>query len=196
MSGKRLSEKERNDIARRIAAGESYPTIAERSGCSIQNVKYYAAKIRPKVEAIIVAEREARTVDAIGAGLREKDGRVDELIWMYGEVKADLSDGLYGTDTKISATGKTVQVPVFKAPQITQARGLLDDIAKEEGGRKNVTTLQGDKDSPLEVHYDISDADLDRELLRIAERTGRRALADREVSLGAAGPPEPAPPTG
>jgi hypothetical protein len=136
MSGKRLSEKERNDIARRIAAGESYPTIAERVGCSIQNVKYYAAKIRPKVEAIIVAGREARTVDAIGAGLREKDGRVDELIWMYGEVKADLSDGLYGTDTKISATGKTVQVPVFKAPQITQARGLLDDIAKEEGGRK------------------------------------------------------------
>jgi hypothetical protein len=76
---------------------------------------------------------------------------VDELIAMYGEVRADLREGAYGTDTKISATGKTVDVPSFKAQQFATARGLLDDIAKEEGGRKTNMKVDGDLRHSLDL---------------------------------------------
>jgi hypothetical protein len=148
MSGKRLSEQERNEIARRIAAGDTYPTIAQAVGCTLQNVKYHAAKIRPKIESVIAESREARTEQAIVSGLSEVDARVAQLEWLNEQLACDLAGGLYGTDTKISATGKTVDVPAFKAQQVAQLRGTLDDIAKERGGRKNEVRHSGSLDFP------------------------------------------------
>jgi len=60
-------------------------------------------------------------------------------------------------------------------------------------GNKLNLKHSGDRENPVEVHYDISDADLDRELLRIAHRTGRLAAFDSEVPLDAAGETEPTP---
>jgi hypothetical protein len=132
MAANTLSDDQRNDIARRIAAGEKYPAIAAAVGCTIDNVKYHARKKKPKIEAI----KEQREVTAITAGLSEVDARVAQLEWLNGLLASDINDGLYGMDLKMSASGKAVEVPAFKAQQVAQLRGTLDDIAKERGGRK------------------------------------------------------------
>ena len=46
---------------------------------------------------------------------------------------------------------EVVTVFRFNAPLIEQLRGILSDIAKETGGRKDVRVLEGDIDSPLKI---------------------------------------------
>jgi hypothetical protein len=123
-------------------------------GCTLQNVKYHAGHLRPKI-----AEKRATILHNEDAGidlaLREIDGRVTELIELYRPIRADLLDnGIYGVDTRMSATGKTIDVPAFKGAQLTQARGLLDDIAKELGARKVKTEVTGKDGESIE--YTIS----------------------------------------
>jgi hypothetical protein len=139
MTGPKLSPAERDAIKARIAAGDHYADIAAAFGCTIANVKYYAGRMKPVIAAA-KAEREAAAIDQ---GFSAVDARVAELESLYRPVKADLELGIYGTDIKLSASGKAVEVPVFKAQQFAQARGLLDDIAKERGGRKAVAEVTG-----------------------------------------------------
>jgi hypothetical protein len=70
-------------------------------------------------------------------GLAADHNRIAELAEIFDALKQDfLSSGLYRTDIKLSATGKEVEVEVFNKPLIDSMRGILDDIAKEVGGRK------------------------------------------------------------
>lgn len=132
MTGPKLSATERDGIKARIAANDHYADIAASFGCTIDNVKYYARKMKP----VIAAAKAERQTTAIHSGLSEVDARVAQLQWLNGLLEADLATGLYGVDIKLSATGKAVEVPAFKGQQVTQLRGTLDDIAKERGGRK------------------------------------------------------------
>lgn len=137
MAARSLTDDQRNDIARRIAAGEKYPSIAAAVGCTIDNVKYHARKKK----ATIAAVKEQREVTAITAGLSEVDARVAQLEAVNAALLADLAQGYYGVDVKMSATGKTVEVPAFKQGQVTLLLRTLDDIAKERGGRKTNVDL-------------------------------------------------------
>lgn len=145
MRGPKLSPKQRDAIKARITAGDPYADIAASSGCTIATVKYYAGKMQPE----IVAAKAARQAAAIELGLSEVDARVAKLEWVFAGLEADLARGFYGTDIKLSATGKAVEVPVFKAQQIAQLRGTLDDIAKERGGRKAIAEVTGKDGGPI-----------------------------------------------
>jgi len=145
MRGPKLTATERDAIKARIAAGDAYPDIAAAFGCTISNVKYYAGKIRP----LILAGKREREVAAIDRGLSEADARVAQLEWLNALLAADLATGLYGMDIKLSATGKAVEVAVFKGQQAAQLRGTLDDIAKERGGRRTVAEVTGKDGAPF-----------------------------------------------
>ena len=71
-------------------------------------------------------------------GLAADYERIRELTWLADELRADLEEGLYADDIKIAATGDTVEVQVFKNAQVNQFRQVLNDIAKEVGGRANM----------------------------------------------------------
>jgi hypothetical protein len=144
MAANTLTDEQRNDIARRLANGEHCAAIAEAVGTSIANVKYHSRKKKP----IIASVKEARITDAITAGLSEVEARVRQLERLNGMLLADIANGLYSTDIKMSATGRTVEVPVFKGRQVAELRGTLDDIAKETGGRKNEVRHSGSLDFP------------------------------------------------
>jgi hypothetical protein len=58
---------------------------------------------------------------------------------------------LYYTDRKVSSTGHVVEVDVFDRPKIDTLRNLLDDIAKEVGGRKHIQEVSGSEDKPLVI---------------------------------------------
>jgi len=139
MTAPKLSAPQRDAIKARIAAGDHYADIAAAYGCTIANVKYYGRKLQPE----IAAAKAARQAVAIHTGLSEADARVAQLEWLNGILHADLAQGVYGVDVKLSASGKTVEVPAFKSQQVAQLRGTLDDIAKERGGRKTVAEVTG-----------------------------------------------------
>lgn len=139
MSANKLSAHEREAIKARIAAGDHYADIAAAFGCTIDNVKYYGRKMKPVVAAAKIERERA----AVHRGLSEVDARVAQLEWLNGILEADLRAGAYATDIKLSANGKAVEVPAFKAQQIAQLRGTLDDIAKERGGRKAIAEVTG-----------------------------------------------------
>ena len=153
MAANTLTEEQRNDIARRLAAGEKPADIAAAVGTSIANVKYHASKKRP----IIEAARQERITEAITAGLSVVDARVAQLEWLNTQLAADLANGFYGVDIKMSATGKTVEVPAFKAQQVAQLRGTLDDIAKERGGRRTNVKVDGDVTHTYTLRFDRAD---------------------------------------
>jgi hypothetical protein len=139
VSANKLSPQQRDTMKARIAAGDAYADIAAAFGCTIDTVKYYGRKMKPA----IAAAKATRQAAAIEQGFAAVDARVAELESLYRPVKADIARGIYGTDIKLSTTGKAVEVPVFKAQQFVQARGLLDDIAKERGGRKSIAEVTG-----------------------------------------------------
>lgn len=155
MARPNLTPQEREAILTRLAAKVSYPDIAAEFGCTVDNVKYYARKAKPKIQAA----KEVRTTEAINRGLSEVDARVAQLEWLNGLLQADLATGMYSTDIKMSATGKTVTVPVFKGQQVTQLRGTLDDIAKERGGRKTTAEVTGKDGSPVSFTIRFERAD-------------------------------------
>ncbi len=83
-------------------------------------------------------------------GLAADYNRIVELDSLYQKLREVLDDrGVWHTDIKMSATGATVDVEVFNKPLIDSLRGVLDDLAKETGGRKIKQELTGKDDSPL-----------------------------------------------
>lgn len=155
MTGPKLSQSQRDAIKTRIAANVHYADIAAEFGCTIDNVKYYARKIKPVIAAV-KAERE---IVAVSTGLSKVDARVKQLEWLNGLLADDIAKALYGTDTKISAGGLTVDVPAFKAQQVAQLRGTLDDIAKERGGRKTTAEVTGKDGNPVSFTIRFERAD-------------------------------------
>jgi hypothetical protein len=145
MARPKLTPQQRAAILRRLAAKVSYADVAAEFGCTIDNVKYYASKEKPKIRAA----KESRDSAEINRGLSEVDARVAQLEWLNGLLQSDLQTGMYATDIKLSATGKAVEVPAFKVQQIAQLRGTLDDIAKERGGRKAIAEVTGKDGGPI-----------------------------------------------
>ena len=66
--------------------------------------------------------------------------------------------GLWVREAKVIGSGKNareVTVERFNAAEIEQFRGVLADLAKETGGRKDATVVTGDAESPLEVRHEV-----------------------------------------
>lgn len=103
------------------------------------------------------AEREAeyrREIMEAGYGKREE--RVKALKELAGILFDELMqpDKRWCRDVKQIGSGEgaeRVDVERFNAAEVEQFRGLLDDIAKEKGERKNVTELTGKDGGPIEV---------------------------------------------
>lgn len=84
-------------------------------------------------------------------GLATDYERIRELDELYQALKDEFNGGkgLWYKDTKLSAKGDTVDVDVFNKALVDSMRGVLDDIAKETGGRKTEVKHGGDKNNPL-----------------------------------------------
>ncbi len=84
-------------------------------------------------------------------GLAADFERIRELDTIYQALKVEFKEGkgLWYTDIKMSAKGDTVDVPVFNKALIDSMRGVLDDIAKEAGGRKVKSEITGKDGSDM-----------------------------------------------
>lgn len=82
--------------------------------------------------------------DALRAGFAVKEERIEALTQIAALIYADLQSGIH--------TGESM---AFKESAVRQWRGLLDDIAKESGGR-NYKKLDDDEDQPSELKITVA----------------------------------------
>lgn len=96
----------------------------------------------------IAAEMEVRRREIMGAGLALDFERVAVL----GDLARSLLDDyqLWVDDVKLAANGDQVAVKRFNDAELRELRGLLDDLAKETGGRrKSVDVTSGGEALPV-----------------------------------------------
>lgn len=182
MPATQLSEQQQANVLRRIAANESYPAIAASEGVPLHSVKYLAGKRKPVIERVkemfapqLAQERaerdaaqQARTEAPILTGLREADGRLDVLVWLGSEVKHMLdTEGFH-----IVGFGG---IPQFRKPEVDTLLRVLDDTAKETGGRKGVSDVNVKHSGAVGVKNEPTDD------------AGRLALAASIVAEATAG---------
>lgn len=124
-------------------------------------------------EAIKTAEVERLRTE----GLASDHERIRELNDIFQALKKVFNEGtgLWYKDTKLSAKGNSVQVDVFNKPLLDSMRGVLDDIAKEVGGRKVEVKHGGLVETKSEhvVKHDLSKLSRDelRQLRDIVAKT-------------------------
>ena len=112
---------------------------------SRQQVDYYRQSRQADIDAIT----KAAELDALGQGLALKEVRVSKLQQLAALMERDLFGGFIWTDQTKSIGGGSLQQVVdyeeFNGAEVAAYRGVLDDIAREVGGRaqKQDTTLSG-----------------------------------------------------
>ena len=116
-------------------------------------VDYYRKTRKVDLKALAVSGE----YDALTTGLALKDERVKRLTLLAALMEEDLFAGvLWTSDVKMIGTGdlqERVEFEEFNASEVTQYRGVLDDIAKEVGGRTPKIDIENSGAVTLNVIY-------------------------------------------
>ena len=125
-SNKRLTAAEKAYVMMLLASGLSTHETAKeaaKEGIKISQAsvaRYYLPKLQPKIAEIV----EKKDESALKRGIALKEVRVQKL--------ADMEALMYDSIYQLMKSGYSVEA------LIREWRGLLDDVAKEMGERRNV----------------------------------------------------------
>lgn len=97
----------------------------------------------------------------------ERVGKLKRLAdFLEGQLYEQGEGGVYHNvwlpDVKQIGSGEfaeRVDIERFNAPLISEYRSVLDDLAKETGGRKKTVQIGGEKDNPLQVNVAVESMD-------------------------------------
>lgn len=132
-----------------------------------QNVDQYRKRVRIDIEEV----RRAGELDALTQGLALKEQRVARLQALAGLMERDLFGGfLWIENVKALGSGEFMQVvdfEEFNAAEVKEYRGVLDDIAKEMGHRKQEVKHSGS--ISMEQAQKMTVEEIDEELRRRGE---------------------------
>lgn len=148
----RLRKAQKEAILAWVAEGLQSDEINARAGAfdppfsvDRQQVDYYRKSRSIDLQAIAKVDEK----NALTSGYALKEVRVQKLSKLAALLEADLFGGfLWTEETKGVGSGDAAEVidyDVFNASEVQQYRGVLDDIAKEVGGR----TLKTDIDATV-----------------------------------------------
>lgn len=131
------------------------------------NVAHYRRRRQIDIEAI----KRAGEMDALTEGLARKEIRVQKLQQLGALLEADLFGGfLWLEQVKAIGSGpfmKEVEYEEFNAAEVKEYRGVLDDIAKEMGHRKQEVKHSGS--ITMEQAQKMTLEEIDEELRRRGE---------------------------
>ena len=139
----RLRKKQKEALYAWIAEGLDTGEINERAAAfrppfevARQQVDFYRKRTQVDLEEI----RRAANLDALTEGLARKEVRVSRLQQLAALMERDLFGGFLWTEqVKALGGGEFMQVvdyEEFNKAEVDAYRGVLDDIAKEMGDRK------------------------------------------------------------
>lgn len=137
-----LKRRQKKILLQWVAEGLQSDEINERAAVfdppfqvSRQQVDYYRKTRRVDLEAIQHIDEQT----ALTAGYAIKEHRVYKLSLLAALMEHDLLNGLLWTDDRKGVGSGTVAEVIdfeeFNKAEVDAYRGVLDDIAKETGGR-------------------------------------------------------------
>ena len=140
--GEGLSSGEINELA------EHFPDSFD---ISRQQLEYYRRTRKVRIAAIIKSGQES----ALSEGLALKGERVTKLKQLAALIELDIFGGFLWLDN-VKGVGsgdiaELVDYEEFNAGEVAAYRGVLDDIAKEVGGRVQKQVIAGDPDAPIAI---------------------------------------------
>jgi hypothetical protein len=144
----RLRKKQKELVLKLIAEGLQTDEINKQAeqfkppfSVSRQQVDYYRDTRKQDINAIRAISEKSALVE----GYALKEHRVYKLSLLAALMEKDLLNGFLWTDqVKGVGSGEIAEIvdyEEFNASEVTQYRGVLDDIAKETGGRVQKTDV-------------------------------------------------------
>lgn len=122
-----------------------------------QQVDYYRKTRKIDINAILSVDEK----NALSSGLAIKENRVAALQRLAQLMGKDLFGGfLWTEETKGVGSGEAAIIldyDEFNTAEVAQFRGVLDDIAKEMGGRVQKAELTGKDGETIRINDEASD---------------------------------------
>ena len=116
-------------------------------------VRYYRKTRDADIKAIVAAGEQ----DALTEGLARRGERVKRLKQLAALMERDLFGGFLWLDqVKGVGSGDIAQIvdyEEFNKSEVDAYRGILDDIAKETGGRVQRQEISGETENRLIIEY-------------------------------------------
>lgn len=143
----KLDKTQKRKIKELVAAGYESDQINELAAqydppfsVSRQQVEHYRRNSGPKLKAILEAKKDS----PLKQGLAIKENRVSLLQKLADAMHVDLIENqkLWVVDKIITVNNEPVEVESFNHQEMNQLRGVLDDLAKETGGRKVIEEMK------------------------------------------------------
>lgn len=160
---KRLLQAQRNALIEWAAEGLDLNEVRIRAAAfdppfiADKRMLYYYRRTRLGKYADLQQRSE---LPSLQAGLALRDERVRRLQELAEELEQDIFGGrLWMIEPRVIGFGdaaERVELEEFSAALVNAYRGVLDDIAKEVGGRKQIVEDTGDK--TIRVIYVDQDA--------------------------------------
>ncbi len=121
-----------------------------------QQVDYYRKTRKIDINAILAVDEK----NALVTGLAVKENRVAALQRLAALMGKDLFGGfLWTEETKGVGSGDAAIIldyDEFNGAEVIQFRGVLDDIAKEMGGRVQKAEITGQNGEPIKINNETS----------------------------------------
>lgn len=148
----RLKKAQINELLKWVAEGLTTPEINERAAksedpfrVSRSQVDYYRHTRKVNIWEIA----QSQQTEALASGLALKAERVRRLQLLAALMEEDIFYGALWLDqVKMIGSGfdqERVEYEEFNTAEIAQYRGILDDIAKEVGDRKQINEVDLNK---------------------------------------------------
>ena len=156
----RLKKEQRDELLKWVAAGLETGEINKCAAdhlppfmVSRAQVDYYRKTRGVDLRKML----DSGQYDALTTGLALKEERVKRLTLLAALMEEDLFYGVLWTeDVKMIGSGpfqERVEFEEFNASEVAQYRGVLDDIAKEVGGRVQRQEHTGADGGPIEMTW-------------------------------------------
>lgn len=161
---RKLSEAYRQECIERNLPVPAYPSGAWRRAEEVWEWKKRADAYDRHMIAQARAAYDAQRREILSTGLALQHERVSLLKEMAAQLNSfrNNPDLLWLRQTKQVGGGRNTQIieeTVFNAPIVRELRGVLDDIAKEVGGRVVKQELTGKDGTALQVHLTLPETE-------------------------------------
>jgi len=154
----KLTKDQRDQLLKWVAEGLDTREINGRADdleppfhVSRAQVDYYRRTRGIKLQEIA----QSAEYDALKTGLALKEERVKRLTLLAALLEEDLFGGvLWTNDVKMIGSGdyqEKIEFEEFNASEVIQYRGVIDDIAKEVGGRVQRQEVTGADAGPVTI---------------------------------------------
>lgn len=138
-AGRTIAELQRN--YKKINNSEkNAPPTTSRGTLDNWSSRYDWTKRAAMYDARTERQKNEKAKESMQTGLALTYNRVDTLKMVADKLLEDIKqNGIYRKEIKMSARGDTAEYEVLNEPLLRQLRGILEDIAKETGGRIHKT---------------------------------------------------------